>query len=101
MITIKNKVNILKHELYHCLGWDHSFVTTDLDNWDNVEVLKRLYDKNNKQKAIIATIEPNAGVITFQGKKNKVITRDSVVKLRPDTYVSYPRKWGVTYQYAE
>jgi hypothetical protein len=87
VVTINNKTNILKHELYHCLGWDHSFITNDLEDWDNVEVLKRLYDKDNKIKAKIVKTK---GTTFFFNKryKRKAATRDNQIKLIPGKYRS-------------
>lgn len=90
------QAKILTHEIFHCLRWAHAednpYVDNfDFENQDNVEVLYRLYDMNNKKQMVTVDIDQDPIEITgFVARKkdriNSVYTTDDEVKLIPGRY---------------
>lgn len=91
IIDFESQATILRHELMHCLRWGHSFMTSNLDAFDNQEVLLKLYDKSNKRRTCNVSINklPEQRVDFIGRKKFKpysVYTQDDSVRLYPGVY---------------
>lgn len=90
-MTWLQQEHVLRHELFHCLGWDHGAYSNKLRHFDNYEVLLRLHDKQNQKNACIVNIEVD-GIVKFVPRSKRfkqaytVVTRDNQVKLRPGRY---------------
>lgn len=77
-LTIEQQDFILRHEINHCLRWGHSLITNNLNHYDNIEPLLRLYDVHNTKKTIVV---PLSKTTYFSNKRFKVASRDTTVKL--------------------
>lgn len=70
------QLEILLHELFHCMLWNHPENNPYTDNFDftsndNVEVLDRLFDtENTKDKITVDIVKNEEDVVGFIGRKS-------------------------------
>lgn len=92
--TFETQALIIEHELMHCLRWAHSFMNSNINAYENLEPLLRLYDSANKQNAVVVEIkkrQPKDQVL-FTNRKNpqwNVGTYDNQIKLHRGVYNVY------------